>query len=60
MALVDGEVAALWRPRKKGKRLVVELEPLRRLSGAEREALDDEAQRLAPFRGAQGAELATA
>ena len=31
MALVDGEVAGLWRPRKKGKRLVVELEPLRAL-----------------------------
>ena len=32
MALVDGEVAGLWRPRKKGKRLVVELEPLRKLT----------------------------
>jgi Winged helix DNA-binding domain len=60
MALIDGEVAALWRPRKKGKRLVVELEPLRRLSAAEREALAEEAARLAPFRGAETGELATA
>ena len=37
---------------KKGKRLVVELEPLRRLTGAERDALGAEAERIAPFRGA--------
>ena len=57
MALVDGEVAGLWRPRKKGKRLDVELEPLRTLTKAEREALAAEAGRLAPFRGAETAEL---
>ena len=60
MALVDGEVAGLWRPRKKGKRLVVELEPLRALKGPEREALAAEAERLAPFRDAERGELATA
>ncbi len=60
MALVDGEVAGLWRPRKKGKRLVVELEPLRTLKGPEREALAAEAERLAPFRDAERGELATA
>ena len=53
MALVDGEVAGLWRPRKKGKRLVVELEPLRKLTRSEREALAAEAERLAPFRDAE-------
>jgi hypothetical protein len=57
MALVDGEVAGLWRPRKKGKRLVVELEPLRPLTAAEREALAEEAERLAPFRGAERSAL---
>jgi len=60
MALVDGEVAGLWRPRKKGKRLLVELEPLRKLTSSEREALAEEAGRLAPFRGAETAELALA
>jgi hypothetical protein len=60
MALVDGEVAGLWRPRKKGRRLVVEVEPLRTLTGAEREALAEEAERLAPFRGAETGELAVA
>ena len=55
---LDGEVAGLWRPRKKGKRLVVELEPLRKLTAAERDALAAEAERIAPFRGAETAELA--
>ena len=57
MALVDGEVAGLWRPRKKGTRLVVELEPLRALTKAELEALAEEAERLAPFRGAERSAL---
>jgi hypothetical protein len=57
-ALLDGEVAALWRPQKKGKRLVVALEPLRRLTAAETDALGAEAERIAPFRGAESGELA--
>lgn len=60
MVLADGEVAALWRPRKKGKVLVVEVEPLRELKRAEEEALAMEAERLAPFRGAERAAVATA
>jgi hypothetical protein len=60
MALVDGEVAGLWRPRKQGRRLVVELEPLRRLEQGELDLLAAEAERLAPFRGAETGELATA
>ena len=43
-----------------GKRLAVELEPLRKLTKDEREALAAEAERLAPFRGAQTAELVLA
>jgi hypothetical protein len=60
MALVDGEVAGLWRPRKKASKLVVELEPLRALKARERVALAEEAERLAPFRGAETAELSVA
>ena len=58
MALVDGEVAGLWRPRKKGKRLVVELQPLRTLTGDETDALGAEAERIAPVRGAETGDLA--
>ena len=61
MVLAGGEVAGTWRPAKKGKRLVVTVEPLSpaALRGRD-EALAAEAERLAPFRGADVAELARA
>jgi hypothetical protein len=58
MVLADGEVAGLWRPSRKGKKLVITVEPLGRLSSAVKGALAAEAARLAPFRGAETAELA--
>jgi hypothetical protein len=60
MALVDGEVAALWRPAKKGKKLVVNVEPLGDALRGRDDELAAEAERLAPFRGAQTAEIARA
>jgi hypothetical protein len=59
LVLIDGEVAGTWRPRKKGKVLVVEIEPLRELTRSEEEALAAEAERLAPFRGAERAALSS-
>jgi hypothetical protein len=49
--LVDGLVAGTWRhePGKKGRRPVVEMTPLRRLSAADRGQLLDEAARVAVF-----------
>ncbi len=58
--LVDGEVAGLWRPTKRGKTLRIGVEPLGRLTAAVRDALAAEAERVAPFRGAERAELVTA
>jgi hypothetical protein len=52
--LAGGEVAGLWRPAKKGKRLLVTVEALGDLS---RDELREEAERLAPFRGAETAEV---
>ncbi len=49
--LVDGEIAGLWRPRKSGKKFTVAVEPWRDLEGAERKAVEAEAERLAAFRG---------
>ena len=46
--LLDGAVAGLWRPAKKGRKLVVTVEPLGRLGKAAREALAAEAERIAP------------
>jgi hypothetical protein len=53
--LVDGVLAGLWRPAKKGKRLVVTVDAF---DGAPADALAEEADRLAPFRGAETAEVA--
>jgi hypothetical protein len=54
MALLDGKVAGLWQPANKGRELVVTVEPL--TSRALRSRADElaaEAERLAPFRGAE-------
>jgi hypothetical protein len=48
IVLADGELAGLWRARKKGRRLELEVEELRPLDAG---ALRAEAQRLAPLRG---------
>ena len=55
--LVDGEVAGLWRPAKKGRKLVVTVEPLGKLNAAAKDELAAESERIAPFRGAETAEL---
>jgi hypothetical protein len=48
VVLAHGEVAGLWRARKKGRRLEVEVEALGALDLA---AVEAEAERLAPLRG---------
>jgi hypothetical protein len=48
VVLRDGELAGLWRARKKGKRLEVEVEELAAL---DLEAVRSEAERIAPLRG---------
>lgn len=58
IVLIDGEVAALWRQAKKGRKLVVTVEALGRLTKAAKDAIQAEAARLAPVRGTQTAELA--
>jgi hypothetical protein len=55
--LVDGEVAGLWRPEKKGKRLVVAVEPLSKAARRAGDAIEAEAQVLAPHRGAKTGEI---
>ena len=56
-ALVSGKVAGLWRPTKKGTRLVVTVEALDELTTSAKEELASEAHRIAPFRGAEVGEL---
>jgi Winged helix DNA-binding domain len=57
IVLAAGHPAGLWRPAKKGKRLVVSVEALVKLTGAARDELAAEVERLAPFRGAESAQL---
>jgi hypothetical protein len=49
--LVDGEVAGTWRPRTRGRRLTVQVEPWRPLPAAVLAAVGEQAERLAAFRG---------
>jgi hypothetical protein len=55
--LLDGEIVATWRARSKGSRLEVTIEPFGRLTRPAREAISDEAEGIAPFRGSETAEV---
>lgn len=55
LLLLEGRPAALWRPRKQGRRLRVLLEPLNPLNAAALREIEEEATRLAPFRGCTAA-----
>ena len=57
VVLVDGEVAGLWRPEKKGKRLVVAVDPLTKAARAAADALAAEAEAVAPHRGATSGQI---
>lgn len=56
--LVDGEIAAAWRTRAKGKHLTLEVEPFTTLTAKTRKAIADESTIVAASRGA--ADLAIA
>ncbi|WP_136520382.1 DNA glycosylase AlkZ-like family protein [Cellulomonas telluris] len=49
--LRDGEVVGTWRPRARGRRLALELDPWEPWDAATRAAVDAEHERLAAFRG---------
>ena len=55
--LVAGEVAGLWRPAKKGRRLLITVKPLGKLTSAATDELAGEIERLAPFRGTDSGNL---
>lgn len=60
LALLDGEPVALWRGRKRGRRLAVELTPLDGpLPAGLHDAVEREALGLAPHRGCTSVEVAT-
>jgi hypothetical protein len=57
LVLVDGKATGVWTARRQGTRLNVTVEPFDRLTGPERQAISDEADSIAPLRGAESATL---
>ena len=60
VVLVDGDLAGLWRPQKKGKRLVVTVEPLSAGGTPSRRRDRGRGAVLAPHRGAKTGEVSWA
>ena len=58
--VVDGEVLGTWRPKTSGDQLTVTIDLWRRPTSRERSKLDEEAERLAAFRGVGLKAVATA
>jgi hypothetical protein len=56
-ALVDGQIVGTWRIRTKGSRLEVTVEPFGVLPPPTRNAIEAEAQRIAPFRDDRAVEV---
>jgi hypothetical protein len=57
--LVAGDVAGLWRASKQGTKLLVTVEPLGKLKASVKDELAAEAERIAPVRAAETAEMRT-
>ncbi len=53
--LVDGVTAGLWERKKRGKRIELQVDPARKLTGAQRAELDAEAERIGAFLGLEPA-----
>ncbi len=57
VVLVDGEIAGVWRPKKRGKSLTVSVQPFRPVDPGLQASLEAEAESLGPFRGADSVAL---
>ena len=51
--VIDGVVTGLWRRAKRGRRVEIEVDPVRRLTVPERRELDAEAERIGTFLGVE-------
>jgi Winged helix DNA-binding domain len=51
--VIDGVVAGTWKREQRGKKVDVRVEPVRRLTAAERKELGVEAERIGDFLGAE-------
>jgi hypothetical protein len=57
VVLAEGELAGLWRPAKKGQRLVLTIEPITPAARAAADAIRAEAERVAAHRGCTRSEV---
>lgn len=55
--MVDGRLAATWRPRKSGRRLSITVEPFAKLTSAHREQIETEAEVVATLRNCTSNEV---
>ena len=55
--LTDGQAKAIWSPHREGKTLRIIVDPFGPLRESERHAISDEADRIAPLRGADQSAL---
>jgi hypothetical protein len=55
--LVDGRLAATWRPRKSGRELSITVESFAELSSTQRRQIEEESQPLAALRGCTSVEV---
>jgi hypothetical protein len=55
--LAGGRITGTWRPRKSGRKLTIAIKTFNPLPPRDRESLQDEAEQVAPLRGASSAEV---
>jgi hypothetical protein len=55
--LVDGKIAGTWRTRKSGRKLTVTIKTFESTPARDKKLLADEAQQIAPLRGASSADV---
>lgn len=56
--LVDGKIAGTWRPRKRGRKLTIAIKTFGSLPERDKRPLRDEAEQIAPLRGASTVDVA--
>lgn len=55
--LADGEIVGIWRPRKSGRKLTITVTAFGSLPSRHRKSLQNEAEQIAPLRGASSVEV---
>jgi hypothetical protein len=55
--LADGRIIGIWRPRKSGRKLTVTITPFGSVPARHRKSLQDEAEQIAPLRGASAVDV---